>query len=361
MTRHGPDRWSPRIPRWNSPSRTTARNLAGRVPDRAPRRGGAALRGRGGRRRGRRRAHPPGRSWAAPVAGVPGLPGERAAADPDRSRAGADPRWQEGLTRTLLRARPVYDDPACGDPGQDWPGIFEEMLGAPVVLRSDRADRGRPARIPPDTCARPRPKNTRPVRDAVARNTAGVGRGRIARLKACLELNRPAILASAVYQAVPNRLCRSNAGLARRHLSRDASGRDLHDHSDHPAPLHGRHYRAVRHRHDRVRGLHVGHRRGAAADGRERGRGQQPGPRRLRHARPDPPRPYLACADGNAYLGGLHWAAWGSSAAFAGGTSTFNDCVPSCVAGHGHSFPALVALWRPEPRPGHEASATSPA
>ena len=22
------------------------------------------------------------------------------------------------------------------DPGQDWPGIFEEMLGAPVVLRS---------------------------------------------------------------------------------------------------------------------------------------------------------------------------------------------------------------------------------
>ena len=47
-----------------------------------------------------------------------------------------DLRWQEGLTRTLLRARPVYDDPACGDPGQDWPGIFEEMLGAPVVLRS---------------------------------------------------------------------------------------------------------------------------------------------------------------------------------------------------------------------------------
>ena len=31
----------------------------------------------------------------------------------------------------LLRARPVYQD---HDP--DWPGIVEDMLGAPVVLRS---------------------------------------------------------------------------------------------------------------------------------------------------------------------------------------------------------------------------------
>jgi hypothetical protein len=45
-------------------------------------------------------------------------------------------RWQEQLTGTLLRAHPVYDDQVRGDPGQDWPGIFEEMLGAPVVLRS---------------------------------------------------------------------------------------------------------------------------------------------------------------------------------------------------------------------------------
>ena len=61
----------------------------------------------------------------------------------------------------------------------------------------------------------------------------------------------------------------------------------------------------------------------------------------------------LACADGGASLSGLHWASWGSSAAFADGVSTFNDCVPTCVAGHGHSFPALVALWGAEPRPGH--------
>ncbi len=61
----------------------------------------------------------------------------------------------------------------------------------------------------------------------------------------------------------------------------------------------------------------------------------------------------LACAGGGAYLSGLHWASWGPSAAFADGTSTVDDCVPNCVAGHGHSFPVLVALWRAEPRPGH--------
>ena len=44
--------------------------------------------------------------------------------------------WQERLTRTLLRARPVYDDVVCADPGRDWPDLFEEVLGAPVVLRS---------------------------------------------------------------------------------------------------------------------------------------------------------------------------------------------------------------------------------
>ena len=41
--------------------------------------------------------------------------------------------WQERLTRTLLRARPVYDE-AGGV--RDWPEVFAEVLGAPVVLRS---------------------------------------------------------------------------------------------------------------------------------------------------------------------------------------------------------------------------------
>jgi len=42
-----------------------------------------------------------------------------------------DLRWQEQLTGMLLRAQPVYEDP-----GGDWPGAIEEVLGAPVVLRS---------------------------------------------------------------------------------------------------------------------------------------------------------------------------------------------------------------------------------
>src|SRR5690349_2654109 len=49
------------------------------------------------------------------------------------------------------------------------------------------------------------------------------------------------------------------------------------------------------------------------------------------------PRQYvLTCADANNYLTALRWAGWGP-AAFASGTNTFNDCVPTCVAGHLHS------------------------
>jgi hypothetical protein len=61
----------------------------------------------------------------------------------------------------------------------------------------------------------------------------------------------------------------------------------------------------------------------------------------------------LPCADANAYLSGLRWSTWGPSTALASGTYAFNDCVPSCVAGHGHSFPALAVLWRVQPLPGH--------
>lgn len=61
----------------------------------------------------------------------------------------------------------------------------------------------------------------------------------------------------------------------------------------------------------------------------------------------------LACGDGNAYLTGLHWAAWGTASAFAAGTDTFKVCIPTCTAGRKHSFPVLAALWRAEPLPAH--------
>ncbi len=61
----------------------------------------------------------------------------------------------------------------------------------------------------------------------------------------------------------------------------------------------------------------------------------------------------LACADGGAYLETLNWSAWGSSSALARGSFLINDCVPSCVDGHGHAFPVLAVLWDAQPWPGH--------
>jgi hypothetical protein len=72
----------------------------------------------------------------------------------------------------------------------------------------------------------------------------------------------------------------------------------------------------------------------------------------LKHGQVRPRQYILTCADANDYLTALRWAGWGP-AAFASGTNTFNDCVPTCVAGHLHSFPVLVTLWRAEPLPGH--------
>jgi hypothetical protein len=72
------------------------------------------------------------------------------------------------------------------------------------------------------------------------------------------------------------------------------------------------------------------------------------------HGQVRPSQYILPCADGKAALARLSWAVWGSSSAFAAaGISTFDDCIPSCVAGHYHQFPVLAALWRAEARPGH--------
>jgi hypothetical protein len=60
----------------------------------------------------------------------------------------------------------------------------------------------------------------------------------------------------------------------------------------------------------------------------------------------------LTCADGGDYLTGLHWVNWGSEA-FATGIEKVNNCTPNCAQGKFVSYPALVALWRPEPLPDH--------
>jgi len=60
----------------------------------------------------------------------------------------------------------------------------------------------------------------------------------------------------------------------------------------------------------------------------------------------------LACADAGDVLTGLHWTSW-ENQAFGTGTEKINDCTPNCADGKFISYPALVVLWRPEPRPGH--------
>jgi hypothetical protein len=71
------------------------------------------------------------------------------------------------------------------------------------------------------------------------------------------------------------------------------------------------------------------------------------------HAQVRPGQYVLACADGNVFLAGLHWAAWGKTSAFGGGGENINVCVPTCVAGKFDGFPVLVALWHAEALPHH--------
>lgn len=50
----------------------------------------------------------------------------------------------------------------------------------------------------------------------------------------------------------------------------------------------------------------------------------------------------LACADGNFSLANLKWTGWGKPPAKATGTVHMNDCTPTCVAGHFHSYRVQV-------------------
>jgi hypothetical protein len=61
----------------------------------------------------------------------------------------------------------------------------------------------------------------------------------------------------------------------------------------------------------------------------------------------------LTCADANDALTALHWVSWVASQAFGTGTETVNTCTPDCADGKLVSYPALIALWRPESLPGH--------
>jgi len=61
------------------------------------------------------------------------------------------------------------------------------------------------------------------------------------------------------------------------------------------------------------------------------------------------------CGDGAVGLTRLHWTSWTSHLASGYGTYFLNDCTPTCVGGHFHAYPALVALWGSAPVKGHPA------
>jgi hypothetical protein len=55
----------------------------------------------------------------------------------------------------------------------------------------------------------------------------------------------------------------------------------------------------------------------------------------------------LACADANYRLTALRWLSWGKSTANGTGKAVANDCTPTCVAGHFHSYAVAVTAARP--------------
>ena len=72
------------------------------------------------------------------------------------------------------------------------------------------------------------------------------------------------------------------------------------------------------------------------------------------HAKVEPSRQVLACADGADVLMKLNWSHWGAQA-LATGSEAINDCTPTCVGGTFHKFPPAAAPLRPDDvHPGHD-------
>jgi hypothetical protein len=58
----------------------------------------------------------------------------------------------------------------------------------------------------------------------------------------------------------------------------------------------------------------------------------------------------VTCADGGWSLTDLRWTSWTSASATGSGTLVYNDCKPSCAAGHFHRVPGtVVVLSDPHP------------
>jgi hypothetical protein len=65
-----------------------------------------------------------------------------------------------------------------------------------------------------------------------------------------------------------------------------------------------------------------------------------------RHVTQEPRRLVVSCADANSVLASLRWTDWGDTTAYATGVARWNDCTPTCVAGHWKSEPIVAWAWR---------------
>jgi hypothetical protein len=64
----------------------------------------------------------------------------------------------------------------------------------------------------------------------------------------------------------------------------------------------------------------------------------------------------FTCADASFLADHLRWTGWGGAFAASRGIARVNDCTPSCVAGHSHSYPiVLLASGRQRCRNGQPA------
>jgi hypothetical protein len=70
-----------------------------------------------------------------------------------------------------------------------------------------------------------------------------------------------------------------------------------------------------------------------------------------------PHRIILSCGDAGIWLGKLKWSHWSHANAVGTGVFNWNDCKPTCAAGHNRSRAVGVTLSRPKrcPGRGHEA------
>ncbi len=54
----------------------------------------------------------------------------------------------------------------------------------------------------------------------------------------------------------------------------------------------------------------------------------------------------IACGDGNRFISNIHWSKWGATSTTATGTLNWNDCSPTCAAGHFHTKPLAFSATK---------------